>query len=842
MPKLPDRTDLGPLGSYRSPRQYLTAGEVDMGGIGRGLQKAGNVATEIGLDMQREQAVEDLDKANLYQVTHGGQHERSFDNDPNYNDFELRYKPAASTISDDAAKLIRNPVARQKWREAQEIKNEETWGKLATQGQKLAQEDKLVKLSDRLGEWRDLYSDPQNNDLARDVIQDKAFQSIDGAVAVGTISRSQGQKMREEYLKGSHLKYAETLLASDPDKLVTDLDELNKQGPYKPFDPKTEEGAFKPSIAPNNSNKGLATITAAKSGAKVHVSEKYADRFAGLIEELEAKGIEISPDMAETGGYNNRNIKGTNVKSRHAFGEAIDVNASGNAQGDASGGALAKALGGADKVRELAAKYHLKWGGDFKKNPDPMHFEVDHSVKSEKKGVQVAAANTGAITDAGEAPVSRETPVQRMLGRLDPEQRAKLLAEAQRKVAARKEGDFYDSKFLLDGVLGQVEMFGAPPKGTDVQGALTKMAASGQRAYVGEYTHKLKVAREVYDAGFFNHQPISWLLPSELQDNLEKVQPKADDKPETFAARKEAFDKVEKRTQAILEAREKDPAALAEGDPTQGWPAHPAVAAAEGLINKMRFASAQNAQDAALAPAGQPQLQIPNVKNVKGTWFTGDKLVDANAAPAPDTLVLDQTKINVIRAEASIDAQRAMGIPEGKIRPITKKRGEELLDIPNPNVIPQQEMDNRLKAAAARFTKEYGPRIGGLAFTQAVTDNLKNDDWRKAGAAFIAKLAGGREPTMADIERVRFSQRNARFKDLLDGTAAAIKDPQPYTAQGILKREPTDEEIRAMRANPDKQALYDRMFGFGTTARALAGISLRLDEDKSKPKLLAPPQ
>lgn len=107
-----------------------------------------------------------------------------------------------------------------------------------------------------------------------------------------------------------------------------------------------------------------------RGGAPFTVSGQYADRFQGLLDDLEAAGYGIDP--GQSGGYANRNIAGTNTLSNHAHGAAVDVNWSRNPRGQ--GGDIPPEL-----ARSLAAKHGMTWGGDWK-NPDPMHFEVAGNV------------------------------------------------------------------------------------------------------------------------------------------------------------------------------------------------------------------------------------------------------------------------------------------------------------------------------------------------------------------------------------------------------------------------------------------------------------------------------
>ena len=101
-------------------------------------------------------------------------------------------------------------------------------------------------------------------------------------------------------------------------------------------------------------------------GVPFTVSREHAEQFAGLLDDLQMAGYPAK--QGQSGGFNPRNIAGTDRPSQHAFGRAIDVNWSENPRG--AQGAIDPTL-----ARNLATKHGMTWGGDWS-NPDPMHFEV----------------------------------------------------------------------------------------------------------------------------------------------------------------------------------------------------------------------------------------------------------------------------------------------------------------------------------------------------------------------------------------------------------------------------------------------------------------------------------
>lgn len=116
--------------------------------------------------------------------------------------------------------------------------------------------------------------------------------------------------------------------------------------------------------------KGLVTITA-PNGQRVTVSATYASKFQGLLGDLWKAGYKFK----NVGGYSYRKIAGTNTLSKHATGEAIDIDPHPN-RGDRLGGGGPK-YGYFDPkiVNAIARRWGLDWGANWR-SADPMHFST----------------------------------------------------------------------------------------------------------------------------------------------------------------------------------------------------------------------------------------------------------------------------------------------------------------------------------------------------------------------------------------------------------------------------------------------------------------------------------
>lgn len=116
---------------------------------------------------------------------------------------------------------------------------------------------------------------------------------------------------------------------------------------------------------------GLVTIRT-PNGGSVTVAKAYASRFTGLMNDLYKAGYHFK----SVGGYNYRNIAGTNKLSKHATGEAIDIDPGPNRGTRLGGGGNPYGYFNPNVAVAIARKWGLDWGGTWKGQEDPMHFST----------------------------------------------------------------------------------------------------------------------------------------------------------------------------------------------------------------------------------------------------------------------------------------------------------------------------------------------------------------------------------------------------------------------------------------------------------------------------------
>src|SRR5271165_4507532 len=111
-------------------------------------------------------------------------------------------------------------------------------------------------------------------------------------------------------------------------------------------------------MPPQLGPKDLETVTT-PGGAAWRMNRDHADYFRRFFSELEK--LEGHP-LVSSGGYNWRPVRGGSSPSAHAYGEAGDVDAPHNPQGNSGQTNLPPE----PALRALLRRYpHIRWGGDF---------------------------------------------------------------------------------------------------------------------------------------------------------------------------------------------------------------------------------------------------------------------------------------------------------------------------------------------------------------------------------------------------------------------------------------------------------------------------------------------
>jgi hypothetical protein len=122
---------------------------------------------------------------------------------------------------------------------------------------------------------------------------------------------------------------------------------------------------------------------------------------------FDAKIERIDTGQFDDWGYASRPIRGSSTTySNHASGTAMDLNATRHPLGIPASKNFSKEQIVAIHKRLPFYKGCIRWGGDYKNRPDPMHWELDKGMKDvekrarelcdSKRGKKILEANPGA--------------------------------------------------------------------------------------------------------------------------------------------------------------------------------------------------------------------------------------------------------------------------------------------------------------------------------------------------------------------------------------------------------------------------------------------------------------
>ena len=343
----------------------------------RSTAKALEKITKLGEDIYEDRVSEmllekDVEfKKRLHEVS------ESFSQDDNYEVHQSQHEIMTKALVEDAVAGIPNNQAASRLRErlsSQAFSENRRIQDAAVRGMN---DKKVARLEGSIKKAGDLAGSLNYPEEKVAPLIVEQVQNIEALVRNRTITAREGQRLKDNVVKDMVKNWDERKRLADPEAHAKFLRDYLKGRGSKAFDAYDdqlpERGSANVSISRNN--RGRAVVKSS-SGANFEVGPAYSKRFAGLVNDLEALGLEINPKTS--GGYNFRTIDGSNKLSKHAHAEAIDINWDKNARGIR--GEIRDVIP-EDKIRQIAKKWGMTWGGDWK-NPDDMHFEIDRGAKS----------------------------------------------------------------------------------------------------------------------------------------------------------------------------------------------------------------------------------------------------------------------------------------------------------------------------------------------------------------------------------------------------------------------------------------------------------------------------
>lgn len=123
-------------------------------------------------------------------------------------------------------------------------------------------------------------------------------------------------------------------------------------------------------VSPNRAAIGIKTYKVPGCDVLLPVRSEVAPLLIGLARDFSRLVEPLRP--GECWGYAHRPVRGGKAPSFHSAGIAIDLNAPAHPLGERGTFSPQQAA----TCRALARKYGFRWGGDYRRRADEMHFEI----------------------------------------------------------------------------------------------------------------------------------------------------------------------------------------------------------------------------------------------------------------------------------------------------------------------------------------------------------------------------------------------------------------------------------------------------------------------------------
>jgi hypothetical protein len=136
---------------------------------------------------------------------------------------------------------------------------------------------------------------------------------------------------------------------------------------------------------------GIKSFAIPGSSIKIRCAEKVAPLLVALCADFHKLVEPIDEGTLDSWGYAFRPIRGqTETLSNHSSGTAVDLNAEAHPLGKRETFTMEQET----IVRQIAAKYGCRWGGDYKNRADEMHFEINLTPKQVKERITALGLDT----------------------------------------------------------------------------------------------------------------------------------------------------------------------------------------------------------------------------------------------------------------------------------------------------------------------------------------------------------------------------------------------------------------------------------------------------------------
>jgi len=217
MARLPTRDDLSGIASLRSGRPIAS---VDVSGLARGIQQAGDDLTALGNERRKQEDAVGIAKAEA-ELNQGLIRVKSeFDQDPNYSTFRERAPKATGDLVKTAAQYIRDPNLRERWLQGASTEAARTNASIDAKAEALGRQATQVNVDQTLEAQRRIYVDPNTTDEEKA----KALSDINGTIEVSTqtgiFTPEQADQRKQLFIRDANFSRAKLFAQQNPKSVI----------------------------------------------------------------------------------------------------------------------------------------------------------------------------------------------------------------------------------------------------------------------------------------------------------------------------------------------------------------------------------------------------------------------------------------------------------------------------------------------------------------------------------------------------------------------------------------------------------------------------------------------
>lgn len=213
MARLPSSFDLSGPASLRSGRVIASQ---DESAIGRGLENLGAGLSSAAAELQKQQDVVDIARAEAEKTKGLLATQNEFENDPDFNTYSQRAPEATGKVVTQAGDLIRNPKMRERWLASAQSDVARVNDGIFDKGVRLQRSAETVAFDDALETNRRIYVDPDSSDEAKA----KAKQDIEGAIQsgleTGLLDPNEADARRKTFIEDAEFSRGKLAVERDP--------------------------------------------------------------------------------------------------------------------------------------------------------------------------------------------------------------------------------------------------------------------------------------------------------------------------------------------------------------------------------------------------------------------------------------------------------------------------------------------------------------------------------------------------------------------------------------------------------------------------------------------------